>query len=94
MSDTHAPIGTEGVMQDMPKLVSTDDLKETLVGYTARGDERWALKGEIPTLEQIRQMVDESVEEIGGVDVSGLSAEDILEILQAAYDDSEGPPEG
>ena len=72
----------------MPKLVSTEDLKDTLAKYTAKGDTHWALKGEIPTDEEIRVMVDVALDEADVVthpEVSDLSSTDISDILAEAH---------
>ena len=65
----------------MPKLVSTDDLKDALAGFKERGDGWWAKRSEVPTTDDVQRMIGDAVDGI-----SGLTDEDVEEVLGEAED--------
>ena len=57
--------------------VTTDSLKDALAEFRRRGDERWALKGEVPTDDDIAS----AIETLLG---AGLTPEEVAEVLESA----------
>ena len=70
----------------MAQWVDTDSLKDALAKFRAKGDERWALKSEVPTDEHITEIVEDTVD-----DMESLTQEDLDEIFEAGgFTDSGG----
>lgn len=59
----------------MAQWIDKDALKDALAQFVVRGDQRWASRGEVVTVEEIREIAK------GEVDTQALTEEDLLEVI-------------